>query len=176
MNTFGSSHIVWLHSSFFFFYPANDCISFLWAACLKTFSVHHLNYCFFNNLLRERTQQRQTQLTGCLTVILRMTSVLLTWRGFLVPEAASEHHARGLKGCREVLDRLWETRVPPCSCTISNVYNQEAYAHNISVNQVFTLWDYLRIKSTHLLFMTLSCRYSMGCLCVSTCSALWSLL
>lgn len=56
--------------------------------------------------------------------------------------------------------------MPPCSCTISNVYNQEAYAHNISVNRVFTLLDYLRIKNTHLLFMTLSCRYSVGCLCV----------
>lgn len=96
--------------------------------------------------------------TDRLTVILRMLSHVvytcsLTW---LVTWACIHHQSRGLKD--------WRTL---CSCTINNVYNQEAYAHNISVNWVSTLLDYLRLKNTHSLFMTtLLCRYSVGCLCV----------
>lgn len=99
------------------------------------------------------------ELTDCLTVILRMMSQDLTW--LLVPEAAST-----------VTPEDWRTVAncwsgSPCSCAIGSVYNQDAYAHNIFVNWVFTLLDYLTIKNTHLLFMaTLPCSSSVGYLCV----------
>lgn len=80
-----------------------------------------------------------------------------------------DFQTRGFKDRSALLDWLWETSVPSRFCTICNVYNQEAYAHNISDNWVFTSLLILdsEIKNTHSLLMTtLHCRASVGCLCV----------
>lgn len=82
---------------------------------------------------------------------------------FLVLRLPPPSHRR-TKG---LLEWFWETNTQLRSCTICTVWNQEAYAQNISVNWVFTLFAYLRIKNTHSLFMTtVFCRCSVGCLCV----------
>lgn len=113
---------------------------------VEDISGRHVNYCFFNKLIcSENWRSTVTELTDCLTFILRMMSRVnlfldLTW--LLVPNGLIYHHTRGLKDCIKLLEWLWETSLPPCCCTISNVYNQEAYAHNKSVNWVFTLLDY----------------------------------
>lgn len=68
-----------------------------------------------------------------------------------------DFQTRGFKDRSALLDWLWETSVPSRFCTICNVYNQEAYAHNISDNWVFTSLLILdsEIKNTHSLTIEL---------------------
>lgn len=108
VNTFGSNHVVWL-LFFFFFLNIQLMIVFPFckAACWRSFLYIMLTTVSSRSLID--AAKWQTELTDCLTVILRMMSPvdLFLDLTFGLPRPV-HHHTRGLK----------DHRVP---CTINSV-------------------------------------------------------
>lgn len=137
--TFGGNHIVWL-----LFYPANDCIFFC-KQLVEDISVHHVNYCFFNELIcsenwcgtdgtnRLPYSYSEDEVRGVLLLD-------LTW--LPGPEAASTITPEDLRTAANCWNgskrRAYRHVTAP---SVMSIRRREAYAHNISVNWVFTLVD-----------------------------------